>query len=462
MASRRQPETIKTRFIQALAGKKLVFLAVAVAACTVVALHPATGRVANAARNGYEQLESFARIISIVQKNYVDDVETDALIEGAINGVMSALDPHSAYLTPDLYSELRIDTRGRFGGLGIEITMRDDVLTIITPLDDTPAFRAGAKPGDRIIAIDGQLTKGMSLMKAVSLMRGPKDTDVTLTVARESEVELVSMTITRAVIKVASIKDIDLREGDYGYIKLAQFQEGTSRELRKALDELRDQADDGVLDGLVLDLRNNPGGLLDQAVTVSDAFLDAGLIVYTDGRVQAQNQRFYASAESTEPVYPMVVLVNRGSASASEIVAGALQDHKRAVVVGTTTFGKGSVQTILPLGDDAALRLTTARYFTPSGRSIHGTGITPDVEEEALDQGAHEGGEDGPGSSDGDSSGEEAPGTDSSDAVSSAGSSGDGKVTDRQLQRAFDLLRTWKVFSKVASFSDGPAAPAIP
>jgi carboxyl-terminal processing protease len=288
-------------------------------------------------------------------------------------------------------------------------------------------------------------------------MRGPKGTDVTLTVARESEVELVSMTITRAVIKVASVKDIDLREGDYGYVKLAQFQEGTSRELRKALDELRDQADDGVLDGLVLDLRNNPGGLLDQAVSVSDAFLDAGLIVYTDGRVQTQNQRFYASAESTEPAYPMVVLVNRGSASASEIVAGALQDHNRAVVVGTTTFGKGSVQTILPLGDDAALRLTTARYFTPSGRSIHGTGITPDVEEEALDQGAHEGVEDGPGSSDGDSSGEDSPGTDSSDAVSSHDAS-----TDRQLQRAFDLLRTWKVFSKVASFSDGPAAPAVP
>ncbi len=333
-------------------------------------------------KEAYEGLETFTNVMSIVQKNYVEDVDTKKLVEGAINGMLAALDPHSAYLTPDLYKELQVDTKGSFGGLGIEITNRNGVLTVVAPIEDTPAWRAGLKPNDAIIKIEGEFTKDMSLVEAVKKMRGPKDTKVTLTIKRESRPDLFDVTLTREVIKIQSVKWRMLEKG-YGYVRVTQFQERTDDDLERALKQLDKEA--GGLSGLVIDLRNNPGGLLTQAVRVSDLFLDSGLIVYTDGRLENQKQKYFAHKAGTWTDFPMVVLVNGGSASASEIVAGALQDHKRALVLGTQTFGKGSVQTILPLDDNSALRLTTARYFTPGGRSIQASGIAPDIQ---MDQSA--------------------------------------------------------------------------
>ena len=327
-------------------------------------------------KDSYEGLENFTNILTLIKKNYVDEVETKQLIEGAINGMLASLDPHSAYLTPDLYKELQVDTKGSFGGLGIEITTRNGMLTIVSPIEDTPAYRAGLKSGDEIMKIDGEFTKDMTLVDAVKKMRGAKDTKVTLTLKRETQAELFDVTLTREIIKIRSVKSKMLESG-YGYVRVTQFQERTDDDLERALKALDKEA--GGLQGLVLDLRNDPGGLLTQAVKVSDLFLDSGLIVYTDGRLENQRQKYFAHKPGTWSEFPMVVLVNSGSASASEIVAGALQDHKRALVLGTTTFGKGSVQTILPLDDNSALRLTTARYYTPNGRSIQATGIVPDI-----------------------------------------------------------------------------------
>jgi carboxyl-terminal processing protease len=327
-------------------------------------------------KESYEGLETFTNILAIVQKNYVDEVQTKQLIDGAINGMLASLDPHSAYLTPDLYKELQVDTKGSFGGLGIEITNKNGMLTVVSPIEDTPAYRAGIKSGDQIMKIDGEFTKDMSLVDAVKKMRGPKETKVTLTLKRESMPELFDVTLVREIIKIQSVKSKMLDKG-YGYVRVTQFQERTDDDLERALKGLDKEA--GGLQGLVLDLRNDPGGLLTQAVKVSDIFLDSGLIVYTDGRLESQKQKYFAHKPGTWADFPMVTLVNGGSASASEIVAGALQDHKRSLILGTTTFGKGSVQTILPLDDNSALRLTTARYFTPSGRSIQATGIVPDI-----------------------------------------------------------------------------------
>ncbi len=420
--------------------KPLLALALALVVGLAVLLSPWVRNVATAARDTYESLETFANIIHVVQKHYVEDVSTEELIEGAINGMMLSLDPHSAYLTPELYRELQVDTRGTFGGLGIEITIREDVLTIITPIEDTPAYRAGVKPGDQIIKIDGALTKGMSLMEAVSKMRGPKGTPVTLTLRRANNPELLDVDITREIIRVKSVKDMKLYENKYGYVRVAQFQEGTSRELAAAIDSLSEESDSNDIGGLILDLRHNPGGLLSEAVKVSDLFLDAGLIVYTEGRVSNQKQRFLAHNDGTERERPMVVLVDEGSASASEIVAGALQDHKRAVIVGTETFGKGSVQTILPLDQSSALRLTTARYYTPSGRSIQATGITPDVHVEPVVQvaAASERFSVRENNLSGHIKNEQV----ASDAADDSG------IGDPQIERALDLLKTWNVFSR--------------
>jgi carboxyl-terminal processing protease len=329
------------------------------------------------ARDSYENIEVFTNILAIVQKNYVDSVTTKQLIDGAINGMLTSLDPHSAYLTPDLYRELQVDTQGSFGGLGIEITVKNGILTVVSPIEDTPAFRAGIKPGDQILKIDGEFTKDMSLVEAVKKMRGRKGTKVTLTLRREGVVELFDVSVMREIIQIQSVKSRSLEKG-YGYVRLTQFQERTDDDLEKAVEKMAKE-NGGRLEGLVLDLRNNPGGLLTQAVRVSDLFLDSGMIVYTDGRLESQKQRYYAHKRKHHVECPMVVLVNGGSASAAEIVAGALQDHRRALILGTQTFGKGSVQTILPLGDNSALRLTTARYYTPRGRSIQATGITPDI-----------------------------------------------------------------------------------
>ena len=327
-------------------------------------------------REDYENIETFTSILSIVKKNYVDDVNSKDLITGAINGMLSSLDPHSAFLTPDLYKDLQMDTQGRFGGLGIEITIRNGILTVVSPIEDTPAYKAGVKAGDQIIKIEDEFTKDMTLVDAVKKMRGNRGTKITISIKREGISELLNFNLVRDTIRVQSVRSRVLEEG-YGYIRLAQFQERTDRDLQKALETLSKEK--GGLKGLVLDLRNNPGGLLTQAVRVSDMFLESGMIVYTDGRLDSQKQKYFAHKEGTWSNFPIVVIINGGSASASEIVAGALQDHKRAVILGTKSFGKGSVQTILPLDDNSALRLTTARYFTPKGRSIQATGIVPDI-----------------------------------------------------------------------------------
>ena len=331
-------------------------------------------------RSTYEDLEAFTNVLAIVQKNYVEETQTQELIEGAINGMLGALDPHSAYLTPDSYKELQVDTEGSFGGLGIEITIRDGILTVVSPIEDTPAHRAGVKAGDQIVKINGELTKDMSLIAAVKKMRGKKGTEITISVRREGEPRLIDISLIREVIQIRSVKSKILEKG-YAYVRLTQFQDRTSNDMDTALKKLGQE--NGPLQGMVLDLRNNPGGLLSQAIKVSDLFLDSGMIVYTEGRLESQKQKYFAHPGGYTDI-PLVVLVNSGSASASEIVAGAVQDHGRAVVLGTKTFGKGSVQTILPVDGGAALRLTTAMYFTPNGRSIQVTGIAPDIELENL------------------------------------------------------------------------------
>ncbi len=328
----------------------------------------------------YHELETFANVLAIVQKNYVEPVSTKRLVDGAISGMLASLDPHSAYLTPELYRDLEVETRGSFGGIGIEITIKNGLLTVVAPIEDTPAYHAGVKAGDQIIKINDEFTKDMTLTDAVKLMRGPSGTKLRLTLHRNGLPDLFTVTLTRAVIKIKSVKS-KMMPGGYGYIRVSTFQEDTNSGVEKAIDKLTKE-DHGHLKGLILDLRDNPGGLLNQAVKVSNDFLDGGLVVYTQGRDPSQEQKYFAQHKSHFSDYPMVVLVDGGTASASEIVSGALQDHRRAIIVGTQTFGKGSVQTILPLDDHSALRLTTARYYTPNGRSIQAVGITPNVEVE--------------------------------------------------------------------------------
>ncbi|MBI4737650.1 MAG: S41 family peptidase [candidate division NC10 bacterium] len=323
----------------------------------------------------YEKLKVFTEILSLVQSNYVDEVKSRELIYGAVKGMLETLDPHSAFMPPETFREMQVETQGIFGGLGIEITVKDRTLTVVAPIEGTPADRAGIQPGDRIIKIEGQPTKDMTLMDAVRKLRGPKGSKVTITILREGSLEPLDVTLVREVIEVKSVRSKELGDGIY-YVRVSSFQERTSKDLERVLE----QAQKAGSTALVLDLRNDPGGLLNQAVTVTDMFLDKGqLIVYTQGRIKNQDLRFTAEHSNGFPRWPMVVLVNGGSASASEIVAGALQDWKRAVILGTKTFGKGSVQTVIPLSDGSGLRLTTAKYFTPRGRSIHGTGIMPDI-----------------------------------------------------------------------------------
>lgn len=408
----------------------------------------AASRVSALPREDYEDIETLTNLLAIVKKNYVDEITTKDLVAGAINGMLNALDPHSAYLTPDLYKELQMDTQGRFSGLGIEITVRDGVLTVVSPIEDTPAYRAGIRAGDQILKIEEEFTKDMSLMQAVQKMRGPKGSKITISVKREGVPELINHTLVRDSIRVQSVRSRTL-EGGYGYIRLAQFQERTDKDLQAAIEKLK--AEKEGIRGLVLDLRNNPGGLLTQAVRVTDLFLESGLIVYTEGRLDNQKQRYFARKENSWTEFPMIVLVNGGSASASEIVAGALQDHRRAVVLGTKTFGKGSVQTVLPLDDSSALRLTTARYFTPNGRSIQATGIVPDIVMEngpnrpaARDEGKRPviREENLPGHLQNPKEGEkEKP---------AEGSGDDLLENDAQLRRALDLLKGWDVFKQLA------------
>jgi carboxyl-terminal processing protease len=341
-----------------------------------------------------EDLRAFSEIFGKIKSDYVEPVEDKKLITEAINGMLTGLDPHSSYLDDEAFKELQVGTQGEFGGLGIEVGMEDGFVKVVSPIEDTPAFKAGVKSGDLVIKLDDTPVKGMTLNDAVKKMRGKPGTDIVLTIVRKGEGKPLTLTLTRAVIKIKSVKH-KLVEPNYGYVRITQFQEHSGENLVSALKDLQTQNKGDPLSGLVLDLRNDPGGLLNTAVSVSGAFLKPNdLVVYTDGRTEDAKMRLTNSRENylrpgesdylkNLPVWtkkvPMVVLVNGGSASASEIVAGALQDHKRAVVLGTQTFGKGSVQTILPLNNGTAIKLTTARYFTPNGRSIQAKGITPDI-----------------------------------------------------------------------------------
>ena len=324
----------------------------------------------------YKQLELFSDALSIVRSEYVDDVKSKTLIYGALKGMVQSLDKFSEFMDPESYAEMKVETEGEFGGIGIEIAIKDDLLTVIAPIDDTPAFKAGVKAGDKIVKIDKDITRGITLVEAVKKLRGKPGTAVTITVLREGENKVLDFTITRNIIKVKSIKDPRILEDKIGYVKLSIFQERSAKDLEDALVELEKQG----MDSLILDLRNDPGGLLNVAAEVAGKFLPTGeMIVYTKGRNNKQEMEFRVKERKPRTDYPMVVLVDQGSASGSEIVAGAGQDHKRAVLVGMKTFGKGSVQTVIPLSDGSAMRLTTSKYYTPNGRSIHGKGIMPDI-----------------------------------------------------------------------------------
>jgi carboxyl-terminal processing protease len=323
---------------------------------------------------GYEELKVFTEAISLIRKNYVEEVKPKELIYSAIKGMLSSLDPHSGFMTPEMYKEMQVDTKGEFGGLGIQIGIKEGFLTVIAPIEDTPAYKAGIKAGDKIIKINNEPTKDMGLHDAVSKMRGIPSTSVKLTILREGWKETKEFTIVREVIKIKSVKS-KLLEDDIGYIKITQFQEQTSDDLSNAVEKLTQEK----MNSLILDLRNNPGGLLNSAVDVSGQFLPSGkLVVYIKNK-KGERQEYHSSKNKSNFTMPMVVLVNQGSASASEIVAGALKDWNRAVIIGTQTFGKGSVQSVVPLGDGSAMRLTTARYYTPKEISIQSTGITPDI-----------------------------------------------------------------------------------
>lgn len=329
-----------------------------------------------------QELRNFSDIFDRVKHDYVEKVDDKTLFENAIRGILSGLDPHSAYLDPEEYKELRIGTTGQFGGLGIQVGLEDGFVKVIAPIDDTPAFRAGIKSGDLIVRINSKPVKGMSLDEAVNLMRGKPGTEITLTVAREGEKEPLSFTIKRAIINVKSVKS-RLLDKDYGYIRISTFQSHTPQHMSDALAKLKKKNKE-PLKGLVLDLRNNPGGVLDAAAQVCDEFLNKGMIVYTKGRIKDAYFEYHAKPGDVLNNAPIVVLINQGSASASEIVAGALQDHKRAIIMGNKSFGKGSVQTIQELRNGGAIKLTTARYFTPNGRSIQAEGIIPDIRLEAF------------------------------------------------------------------------------
>src|SRR6266705_2427321 len=356
--------------------KRLGLIAAAAGAVFLLTLHQDVGAAPSNTSDSYKQLDLFGDVFELVRADYVDDVSDETLVEGAINGMLTALDPHSNYLNSKNFNDMKVQTRGEFGGLGIEVSMENGLVKVVSPIDDTPAARAGLKPGDLITHLDGAPVQGLTLPEAVEKMRGPVNSEITLTVRREGQ-EPFDVKLTRATIKIQSVRS-HLEGDNIGYIRVTTFNEQTDVGLNNAMKNLKQQAGN-KLQGVILDLRNNPGGLLDQAVAVSDAFLDKGEIVSTRGRRSEDAQRYNARPGDIAGGLPVVVLINGGSASASEIVAGALQDHHRAILLGTRSFGKGSVQTIIPLPGHGAMRLTTARYYTPSGRSIQAKGIDPDI-----------------------------------------------------------------------------------
>ena len=363
----------------------LVLLSAAAgAALTLLSTQPhraqigARAQPAPASADTYRQLNLFGDIFELVRANYADKPDDAKLIESAINGMLNGLDPHSAYMDPRSVRDMQAQTKGQFGGLGIEVTMEEGLVKVVAPIDDTPAAKAGVMAGDMITHLDDEPVQGLTLNQAVDKMRGPVNTKIRLKIARKGQDKTIEVTITRDIIIVHSVRSRP--EGDVGYIRITQFNEQSTEALKKAINDLANQIPADKFKGYVLDLRNNPGGLLDQAIGVSDVFLDKGEIVSTRGRNATETQRFGARSGDLTKGKPIIVLINGGSASASEIVAGALQDHRRAAVMGTRSFGKGSVQTIIPVGSGGALRLTTARYFTPAGRSIQAQGISPDIE----------------------------------------------------------------------------------
>jgi carboxyl-terminal processing protease len=422
----------------------------------------ATAGTGSFASTRYQDLSLFSDVLRLVRENYVEPVDEQKLIRGAVRGMLQELDPHSSYLDPDAHKEMQIDTRGEFHGLGIEISKeRDGFVIVVSPIEGTPAWRAGIRARDQIVAIcptdppedwtePCHSTKAMDLTQAVQLMRGPKGTEITIRIFREGFERPEAFTIARDVVKVASVEGRILEDG-YAYVRVRSFQERTARDLSRVVGELREE-NGGEFDGFVLDLRDNPGGLLDQAVKVADMWVDGGLIVYTQGRVTSQQQEYKARPDG-EGQYPLVVLVNAGSASASEIVAGALQDHHRALLLGGETFGKGSVQTVYPLEDRSGLRLTTALYYTPSGRSIQEVGIEPDIEvqPQAMHGAEREGGE-FHGFREEDLQGhftrEKVVPESESDSDPEEGAALDVKK-DVQLTRAIEVLKSWTYFDRL-------------
>jgi carboxyl-terminal processing protease len=429
--------------------KRLGLIAAAVAAVLLTGFY---GGVALAAPSNpdantqetYQELRLFGDVLQLVREDYVDKVGDDKLVEGAINGMLTSLDPHSNFLNAKNFDDMKVQTRGEFGGLGIEVSMESGLVKVVSPIDDTPAARAGLKPGDLITQIDGAPVQGMTLPQAVEKMRGPVNSDITLTISRKAR-QPFDVKITRAIIKIKSVRS-QLIDKDIAYIRITSFTEQTDVGLNNAMAKLKDDAN-GKLAGVVLDLRNDPGGLLDQAVAVASAFIDKGEIVSTRGRNPDDAQRYDSHTADITGGLPMAVLINGGSASASEIVAGALQDHHRAVVIGTRSFGKGSVQTIIPLSGRGAMRLTTARYYTPSGRSIQALGIEPDIVVEAakIEQAAKKEGA----GADAAAAGKDAKPKESDAATeeSTIDMTTIGTADDYQLTRAVDMLRGISLFN---------------
>ena len=420
-------------------------MAAAIGALAFLALPQAAPAQSNSSET-YRLLNLFGEIFERVRTDYVEGTEDRKLIEDAINGMLTSLDPHSSYMPPKSFRDMQVQTRGEFGGLGIEVTMENGFVKVVSPIDDTPAARAGLRPGDFVTHIDNEPVLGLTLQEAVEKMRGPVNSNIKLMV-RRGGTDPFEVTLTRAVIRVQSVRS--RVEGDLGYVRITSFTEQTESGVKNAIDRIRQQAG-GKLRGLVLDMRNNPGGLLDQAIAVSDAFLDKGEIVSTRGRRNDEAQRFNAKPGDLLNGLPIVVLINGGSASASEIVAGALQDHRRAILLGTRSFGKGSVQTIIPMGNQGAIRLTTARYYTPSGRSIQAQGIDPDIvvepaRLEKVDQPRARRESDLRGALRNDQQpgqGQQQPGQGGEQPAAAEG------ADDYQLQRAFDLLRGLALYNQ--------------